>query len=71
MSGKLSEGKFWLSRADYRSLTWCNYVNDKVMEQYFQLLKERNEADQTLPRVGILSLFLYDKLNRLGFEEGY
>ena len=67
----LSEGKFRLSRADYRSLTGCNYVNDQVMEQYFQLIKERNDADQTLPRVGILSLFLYDKLNRLGFEEGY
>ena len=34
-------------------------------------MKERSDAEQTLPRIEVLSLFVSKKLDSLGFEEGF
>ena len=55
----------------FQTLAGRNILNDQVIEQYFQLIKERNRGHETLPKVEVLSLFLYKKLEVVGIEEGF
>ena len=67
----IGKGKFKLKRDDLRTLAGTNYLNNQVMEEYFDLIKERNEADQSLPKIEVLSTFVFTKLDSLGFEAGF
>ena len=59
-----------MTRSDFRSLASNNYVNDKIIDQYLRLIKERNDKDQELPSVATQTVFFFKKLDRLGLEEG-
>ena len=59
-----------MTRSDFRSLARNNYVNDKIIDQYLRLIKERNDKDQELPSVATQTVFFFKKLDRLGLEEG-
>ena len=38
-----------LRRYDFQSLSGSRYLNDKIIDQYLKLIRERNEADSSLP----------------------
>ena len=59
-----------MTRSDFRSLFDKNYLNDKIIDQYLLLIKQRNENDQKLPSVSVQSVYFYHKLDRLGVEKG-
>ena len=58
-----------MRRGDYRSLTGNNYVNDKVIDEYMFLIKERNQTEN-LPDIGVLSVHMFKLLDE-NFETGY
>ena len=58
-----------MKRCDYRSLTGRNYLNDKVIDEYMFLIKERNQQEN-LPDIGILSVHMFKLLDE-NFETGY
>ena len=58
-----------MRRGDYRSLTGNNYVNDKVIDEYMFLIKERNQTGN-LPAVGVLSVHMFKLLDE-NFQTGY
>ena len=41
----LSSNYFQLTRRDYRSLAGNNYLNDKIIDEYLQLVRQRNLID--------------------------
>ena len=59
-----------MKRCDYRSLTGRNYLNDKVIDEYMFLIKERNQQEENLPDIGILSVHMFKLLDE-NFETGY
>ena len=67
----LVKKNLWLTRTDFRSLAGSNYLNDKIIDEYLTLIQQRNTDDQTLPKIATFTVFLYQKLERLGLEEGY
>ena len=40
-----------LRRWDFLSLCGSEYLNDRIINEYFRLIKERNEADLSLPKI--------------------
>ena len=66
----LSKHGLHLTRGDFRSLSGTNYLNDKIIDQYLQLLQKRSEEDPNLPRVHACTTYLYSQLKRFGLEEG-
>ena len=50
--------------------TYHNYLYDKILNQYVELIKKRNEADSSLPSIYSFNTFVYEVLDRLGLEEG-
>ena len=70
LNDDISKGTFILKRRDYKSLVGRNWLNDQVIEEYFDIIKERNEKEG-LPRIGVLSLFLYQKFDSLPFEDAF
>ena len=66
----LSKHGLHLSRGDYRSLIGRNYLNDKIIDQYLQILQRRSEEETSLPRVHACTTFLYTQLKTFGLEEG-
>ena len=67
---EISKGTFTLKRNDYRSLVGRNYVNDLVIEEYFDIIKERNFVDG-LPVIGTTSVFLYKQFDNKSFDEAW
>lgn len=59
-----------LTKGDFRSLSKKNYVNDKIVDDYMSLIQKRNAADERLPDVYTVTVFLYKKLQAHGLEEG-
>ena len=56
---KLTSGTIQLTRDDLRSVTGKNWLYDTVINQYFQLIKERSRICPSLPRVTVLSNHIY------------
>merc|ERR1712142_763439 len=48
-----------LTRRDFQSLSGSRYINDKIIDRYLQLIRERNEADFSLPRIFTCITHLY------------
>ena len=46
----LSNNFLQMSRRDYRSLFGRNYLNDKIIDEYLQLIRQRNISDE-LPKI--------------------
>ena len=59
-----------MTRSDFRSLFDKNYLNDKIIDQYLLLIKQRHENDPNLPSVSVQSVYFYHKIDRLGLEQG-
>ena len=59
-----------LRRRDLQTLSGKNLLNDKILNQYVELIKKRNEADSSLPSIYSFNTFVYEVLDRLGLEEG-
>ena len=62
-------GYLEMKRCDYRSLTGRNLLNDKVIDEYMYLIKERNKRDNLIG-IGTLSVHMYKLLDQ-DFETGY
>ena len=67
---EISKGTFILKRNDYRSLVGRNYVNDLVIEEYFDIIKERNFI-AGLPVIGTTLVFLYKQFDNKSFDEAW
>ena len=59
-----------MTRSDFRSLTGSNCLNDKIIDEYLLLIKQRNEREESLPDIEVLTVFLYFKLDTFGLTEG-
>ena len=68
MNEVISSGTFTLRRRDYRSLVGRNYVNDLVIEEYFDMIVKRNH-EENLSTIGATSVFLYKRFDEGNFEE--
>ena len=53
-----------MKRCDYRSLTGKNYLNDKIIDEYMYLIKERNQKEN-LPEIGFLPVHLFKLMIRI------
>ena len=58
-----------MTRGDYRSLTGRNYLNDKIIDEYIYLIKERNQKEN-LPSIGFLPVHVFKLLDQ-DFDTGY
>ena len=58
-----------LKRWDFQSLCGSEYVNDRIINEYFRLIQERNEADSSLPKVFACCSQLYTVIGWRGLEE--
>ena len=58
-----------LRRKDFRSLQWTNWLNDKIIEGYMELIKKRSDEAEN-SAVEVMSTFLYTKLINRGVELG-
>ena len=58
-----------MTRRDYRSLSGVNWLNDKIVDEYFTLIRERNEK-QNLAKIYTLITHAYKKLDQ-NFNENY
>ena len=52
-----------MKRCDYRSLTGKNYLNDKIIDEYMYLIKERNQ-DENLPEIGVLPVHVFKLIDQ-------
>ena len=68
LNEEISTGTFTLRRIDYKSLVGKNYLNDLVIEEYLDIIKERN-ATAGLPILGVMSVYLYPQFELLSFED--
>ena len=66
----ISTGTYTLRRRDYKSLVGRNYLNDLVIEEYMEIIRERNRKIG-LPRIGTTSVFFFTQFIELPFEEAY
>ena len=57
-----------LRRWDFQSLCGSEYLNDRIIDVYFRLIQERNEADLSLPKVYACSSHLYTGIVLRGLE---
>lgn len=55
-----------ITRADIATLRNSTWLNDEVVNFYFNLLKERSEKDSNLPKVHIFNTFFYPKIMKVG-----
>lgn len=52
---------------DLRTLRPPNWLNDEIMNFYFELLHQRSKANPNLPKIHIFSTFFYPKLKSNGY----
>merc|ERR1739840_5464 len=48
-----------LRRWDFQSLSGTRYLNDRIIDMYLKLIRERNEADSMLPKIYTCITHLY------------
>ena len=58
-----------MTRRDYRSLSGVNWLNDKIIDEYFTIIKQRNEK-QNLAKISTFITHTYKKLES-NFNENY
>ena len=51
-----------LKQEALQSLSGANYLDDRIIDQYMLLIKKRNEADTSLPKVYMCTTYIYTKL---------
>ena len=55
-----------ISRSDLATLEGLNWLNDEVINFYMELIKERSEQNEDLPRVHVMNTFFLGKLLQQG-----
>lgn len=53
---------------DLKTLKQPNWLNDEVINFYFELLRQRSKDNSKLPRLHIFNTFFYPKLSSKGYE---
>ena len=56
-------------REDLQTLDGSNWLNDMVINQYLNLIQERNDTSTCQPRMLAMNTYVYDVLNKDGLEE--
>ena len=59
-----------LTTDDLQTLDGSNWLNDMVINQYLNLIQQRNDADTSLPSMLALNTFVHNILDEDGLEEG-
>ena len=54
----LSKHRIQMRRRDYRTLSGVNFLNDKIIDEYLTLIKERNEKED-LPGIYTFPLYAF------------
>ena len=57
----LSKHTIQMRRKDYRRLTGVNFLNDKIIDEYLTLIKERNQQEE-LPRIYPFPCYVFPHL---------
>ena len=65
----ISEYKYRILRRDYRSLTGHNFLNDRIIDAYLDLIKERNVKEK-MSKIYPLECYMFTKLER-NFKESF
>ena len=60
--------RLWLRRRDFQSLSGTRYLDDPIIDQYLELIRERNEADTSLPGIYTCITHLYTSTVKLGLR---
>merc|ERR1719457_200381 len=55
-----------ITRADIATLRPSVWLNDEVVNFYFNLIKERSEASSELANVHVFNTFFYPKIEKMG-----
>ena len=55
-----------ITRSDLSTLRDATWLNDEVVNFYFNLIKQRSEKDMNLPKVHIFNTFFYPKIMKSG-----
>ena len=64
---KLVEGfNAEITRGDISTLRESVWLNDEVVNFYFNLIKSRSESDSNLPKVHVFNTFFYPKIMKTG-----
>ena len=58
----------WLRRGDFQSLSGSRYLNDRIIDEYLKLIRERNEADARLPGIYTCKTLLYTSTVEKGLK---
>ena len=59
-----------MRRYDLHTLEGTHFLNDKIVNQYLELVQQRNAADPSLPSIYALNTFVYEVLDKDGLEKG-
>ena len=55
-----------ITRSDLSTLRDTTWLNDEVVNFYFNLIKQRSEKDKNLPKVHVFNTFFYPKIMKSG-----
>ena len=55
-----------ITRSDLSTLRDATWLNDEVVNFYFNLIKQRNEKDKNLPKVHVFNTYFYPKIMKSG-----
>ena len=55
-----------ITRSDLSTLRDATWLNDEVVNFYFNLIKQRSEKDKNLPKVHVFNTFFYPKIMKSG-----
>lgn len=58
-----------ITTRDLRTLQGSNWLNDEILNFYFELLLERSKSNSTLPNLHIFNTFFYPRLKNGGFSQ--
>ncbi|EDV27175.1 uncharacterized protein TRIADDRAFT_23232, partial [Trichoplax adhaerens] len=57
-----------ITRSDIKTLSNCNWLNDEVINFYFNLISRRSQNEKSLPKVHVFNTFFYPKLSSQGYS---
>ena len=67
---KLVQHWLCLTKEDFRTLQGSEFINDKIIDSYMNLIQQRSLECPNLPRTYACTTFFFTKLKRFGVEEG-
>ena len=64
----LSSKRMNLKRRDFQTLSGTEFLNDRIIDKYMKLIRERNRADSSLPVVYTCMTHLYTGISLKGLD---